>query len=87
MKIRTKRTDKLRTRPSYNNQQGSWIYSHKDSEKPSQGLGWQTSRGTLGLSHYFPQHYEVVPYDLVYGKNVLFPIEFKIRPLNTVGFY
>ena len=37
----------------------------------------------MGILYYLAQHYGFYPYDLVYGKSAIFPIEFEIKTLKT----
>jgi hypothetical protein len=37
----------------------------------------------MGLHNYLEKYYRISPYELVYGKSVVFPVEFEIKTLRT----
>ena len=51
--------------------------------KVIEGILTKIMKSHMGLSYYMVQHYRFLPYELVYGKNVFFSIEFEIKTMRT----
>jgi hypothetical protein len=45
----------------------------------------KTSRGLVGIQNYMEKCYGYTPYELVYGKQVLLPIEFQIKTFKIAA--
>jgi hypothetical protein len=37
----------------------------------------------VGLPYYMEEHYRIYPYELVYGKYVILPIDLEVKTLRT----